>query len=451
MTRSTGGRVRRRTGNGWRMPAVPDDGLSLIEVLVSITLFAVVAAGTGTMLVTGIGVSRDARNRTAASLLASEGLESARNLATTTFTQLTTAAAPAVKTVNNVAFTVTQTATFIPKDAPSGSCSATGQGGSAGVDPVLLVTETVTWPRMDRTSPVTVSTTLTPPVGAYPDSTGGVDVKVIDRNGSPVANVPITVAGASPTSMTTNSSGCAYAPFLTPGTYTVTAQQSGYVDNQEQAVSSQLAGVLNGQSASLTFYYDRAATVDAVLSTTVPPATNLPVSLGNSGLAGTGSVSFPGGVTRLTPLYPYSSYGVWAGRCPEAYPAAVDPGNNPLYVGASMASVTPVIGQAVTTTVPLNTLTVLVVGSGKGKGKGVGPLNGATLTVTETAGVAKTSCGAPFNTYGLTQSQNVGGIDGTSVTGLPLGTFSLTVTYSGVSTTQLVTIRPGGTTVTVIV
>jgi len=425
-----------------------DEGLSLIEVIVAITLFALVSGATAAMLLTGIGVSRDARNRTAASQAATESLELARKTATTTFTQLTAPSVPVVKTINSVPFTVTQTATFIPKNAVATSCSATSQGGNSSVQPVLLVTETVTWPRMDRTAPVTVSTTLTPPIGAYPSGTGGVDVKVIDSKGKPVAGVPITLTGATPTSMSTNAAGCAYAAFLTPGNYTVSANAPGYVDNQEQAISSQTAGVVNGQPVSLTFYYDLSATIAAVLDTTVAPATGLPITLGNSGLAGTGSYSFAPGVTTLTPVYPYSSYGIWAGRCPEAYPAAVDLGSNPLYSPSTVKAVTPVIGASVAVTVPLYRLRVTVLTSGKGKG-GTVPTNGAVLTASETAGAAKTLCGAPYNAYGMTSSQTVAGADGISETGLPLGTFMITVTAGGRSATQTVTVRPAGASITV--
>lgn len=447
--------MRRRLARSTASLRTDDCGLSLIEVIVSVTLFALVAAATGAMVLTGIGVSRDARNRTAAALAASQGLESARQLATTTFTQLTIPSAPAQVVVNNLPFTVTQTATFIPKNAPSGSCSATGQGGSSGVQPVLLVTETVTWPRMDSTKPVTVSTTLTPPVGAYPDGTGGLDVKVIDRDGAPVAGVPITIAGPTTTSASTSAAGCVYAAFLTPATYTVSASLPGYVDNQEQATSTQPAGVLNGQTTALTVYYDRAATVDAVLATsvTVPPATGLPITIGNSGLAGTGSVSYPSGTVRLTPLYPYSSYGIWAGRCPEAYPAAVAASNTLLWSPSSVTAVTPVSNQVVTRTVPLYPLTVTVRrngNNGQGSGGGTTNVNGATLAVTETAGAAKTPCGAPFSTYGLSASQRVGTIDGVSMTGLPLGTFTLVVTYQNQTSGPLtVIIGPGGTSLTV--
>ncbi|MCW2994453.1 MAG: class sortase, partial [Conexibacter sp.] len=50
----------------------------------------------------------------------------------------------------------------------------------------------------------------------------------------------------------------------------------------------------------------------------------------------------------------------WAGHCPEAYPAAVDAGNNRLYSSASTTTATPVGGQPTTVAVPLYPLAVTV-------------------------------------------------------------------------------------------
>ena len=49
----------------------------------------------------------------------------------------------------------------------------------------------------------------------------------------------------------------------------------------------------------------------------------------------------------------------------------------------------------------------------------------------------------------MTSSQTVAGADGISETGLPLGTFMITVTAGGRSATQTVTVRPAGASITV--
>ncbi len=430
-----------------------DAGVSMIETVVALAIFALIAAAAASMLMSGIGLSRDARNRTAAALVAGEAMEQARAGSLASFTTLagsgTTTAT--YNRPNGIPFTVTQTALFVPKNAPSGACASTGQGGAAGVQPVLLVMETVTWPGMRTTRPVTTSTTITPPVGTYSDATGGIDVKALGVGNGRLSGIAVTVRSAAGVnlSLTTDSAGCAYAPFLAPGTYTVTTGMAGYVDSQEQPTSTVTVGVVSGQVAQAVFHVDRSVELDAVLTppryqgNSVPAATGLPVTVGNSGLAGTGSYSFGSGVTQLTPLYPYSSYGVWAGHCPEAYPAAVDGGNNRLYGSASTATATPGTGQPTTVAVPLYLLEVTVTDN-----SGRNAYNGATVQITEQPGSASTSCSSLL-TYGMPASARIGSTDGLSVAGVPLGSFTVTVSYGGNTRSKNVTVTPGGASVQV--
>ncbi len=431
-----------------------DAGVTLVESIVAIFLFAMVATASASLMAAGIGVSRDARNRTAAAVVASEAMEQARAASLAAFTTLASSGTTTAtyNRSNGLVLTVTQTAVFVPKNAPSGACTATNQGGAAGVQPVLLVTESVTWPGMRTTRPVTASTTVTPPVGAYSDATGGIDVKVVGQAGVRLAGITVTArsnTSGSVLSLTTDSNGCAYAAFLAPGTYTVATGTAGYVDTQERTPSTVTVGVVTGQVAQATFYVDRAVELDAVFATPsyggvpVDAATGLPVTVGNSGLAGTGSFSFGAGTTQLTPLYPYSSYGVWAGHCPEAYPAAVDGSNHALYAGATTTTATPLTGSPTAVTVPLYRLVVQTRTQ-----QGNNPLDGATVTVTEQAGAASTLC-TSLQTYGLPTSTSVGGTSGLSIAGVPLGTYTVTVSYGGSTSTKNVTVGTGGQTVTV--
>ena len=430
------------------LPLKKDAGVSLIETVVALAVFALVAAAAASMLMSGIGLSRDARNRTAAALVAGEAMEQARASSLASFTTLASSGTTTAtfSRPNGITFSVQQTAVFVPKDAPSGACASTGQGGSAGVQPVLLVTETVTWPGMRTTRPVTTSTTLTPPIGTYADTTGGIDVKALGAANGRLPGISVTVTSTSGVSlsMTTDSAGCAYAAFLAPGAYIVRTATPGYVDSQEQPSSTLTVGVVSGQVAQAVFHVDRAVELDAVLTpaayrgSTIPAVTGLPITVGNSGLAGTGSYSFSPGTTQLTPLYPYSSYGVWAGHCPEAYPAAVDAGNNRLYGSASTTTATPVTGQPTAVAVPLYPLEVTVTDS-----SGSTRYNGATVQITEQAGAASSSCSSLL-TYGMPSSTRVGSTDGLSVAGAPLGRFTVTVSYGGNTQTRSVTVTPSG-------
>lgn len=438
-----------------RLASEPDAGFTLIEVLVAIVVFALVALAGSAMILNAIGISRDTRNRTQAANIAARELEVVRNAATQS---CWTAPAPAgcalvltppgtttsTQTVGSQSFTVTRSLSWLAKSAPSGSCDSPTQGGNTAVQPVLLATESVTWAAQLGTKPVTATTELAPPVGLFSANTGGISVKVLDHATQPVANIPVTVVstgGGAPTSLSTNSDGCTFAAYLTPGTYNISLAQSGYVDNQEQATSTQTVTVTSGAVSTGTFYYDKAAQLGVTFSTGgLPAATGLPVTVSNSGISGAGTDTFGQGVTTLGPLYPYPSYGIWAGQCPEANPSAVDPSNNPLYAGSSQTQAATTAGGLTAVAVPLYPLSVRVIDTGGN------PVSGATVSLTETAGKAKSTCSS-FNTYGLSTS----GATGTSLTAVLLGSFTVNVTGGGKSGSASVFVTPSGAAATVVV
>lgn len=424
-----------------RSRVAEDAGLTLIEVMAAMVVFALVAAAATSLLLNSIGLSRNVRNRSVAASIAAQQLETLRN---TSITAFSTIAVPAVATttttVGNQTYTVTQRTSWLSKTLATGSCGATGQGGGSTVQPVLLAQESVTWPSMGSTKPVTNATELTPPVGLYASNTGSIDVAVLDHANQPVSDVPVTfTSGASTTTVLSSSDGCALAAYLTPGTYTVSMTRSGYVDGQELTTSTQSVGVVGGTTATPTFYFDKAATLNATFAAPggLTPATGLPITVYSTGLSGTGTFAFPSGVTSLTPLYPYPSYGIWAGRCPEADPSAVNASNNPLYSGGSRTTTPTTAGGATAVTVPLYPLNVTVK-------RGVVAINNAVLTLTELPGSSKYTCSGPYSTYGLVNTNS----SGLSATGVPLGTFTLKA-VSGTSTSTTVNVSLTGQTLTV--
>ena len=429
-----------------------DAGFTLIEVMAAIVVFALVALAGTSMILNSISISKDTRNRTQAASVAAQKLEVVRNASTQScwvepvaagcaLTLSDTGNTTTTQAVAGQTFTVVQALSWLAKAAPTGSCDAPTQGGNSAVQPVLLVQESVTWPAMGGRKPVTAATEIAPPVGQFTGNTGGISVKILDHAAAPVVDIPVTVTqGGSTTNLVSNADGCTFAAYLAPGTYAVTLAKSGYVDNQNLATSTQQVTVTSGAISTATFYFDRAAQINVGYATgSLPAATNLPATVYNSGLSGLGTVSFPPNITSLTPLYPYPAYGIWAGHCPEADPSAVDASNNPLYPGASETQVPTIAGGTTTASVPLYPLSVQVVGVG-----GV-PVSGAVVTLTETAGSAKTACTAPFNTYGLANS----GASGTSATAVPLGHFTVTATFGARTGTANVFVTPSGTTATV--
>jgi prepilin-type N-terminal cleavage/methylation domain-containing protein len=432
-----------------RLGDAPDAGLSLVEVMVAMIVFALVATAGTAMIVTGIGTSRLEKNKTMATGVAATALENLRAFADTAAAFDTTLPSQNIlppngnkvttQTVAGETFTVTQTTQWVPKSAPAGSCDATTQGGNSAVQPVLQATETVTWPAMKGSKAVTTSTTFTPPIADQTSGTGGIDLKVTDHANNPVAGIPITVTGPGTASLISDSRGCAFAAYLPVGTYTVSMTSPGYVDNQENTTSTQTFAVTSGTVTTGTYLYDLASTITTSFASSPTPATGLPVTVFNSGLPGQGTDA----ITSSTPLFPYTSYNIWAGECPEANPSAVTSSGTPLYATGTPTTVAMTAGQASSIVLPLYPLTVNVV---NGTGHVVsnvsitgqeGPTTGAKYPCTTSA------------TYGMVGTTAAG----TTVTGMPLGTFTVKAigTVSGVVTTKTatVTVTPTGATTTV--
>lgn len=438
------------TGLLRRLREQPERGFSLIEVIAAMVVFALVALAGSTMILNSIAISRDTRNRTQAASIAAQQLEIVRN-ASTQSCWVAPAAAGCALTLSNIgstiatqtvgvqSYTVTRSLSWLAKAAPAGACDAPTQGGNSAVQPVLLVNESVTWPAKIGSKPVTASTEIAPPVGLFSGNTGGISVRILDHANAPVTNIPVTVSsGGVSFNLVSNSDGCTFAAYLAPGTYNVSLTQSGYVDNQNQAMSTQPIGVTSGAVATATFYYDRAATINVSYAAgNLTPATGLPTTVYNSGISGLGTALFPAGVNELKPLYPYPGYGVWAGQCPEANPSAVDASNTPLYPGASQTTTATTAGGVTTAAVPLYPLSVTVLNQQGGT------VGGAAVSLMETAGGAKYACSA-FKTYGLPQS-----VAGLSQAAVPLGHFVLTATEGSNTGTAQVFVTPNGLSATV--
>jgi prepilin-type N-terminal cleavage/methylation domain-containing protein len=437
-----------------RVGDAADAGLSLVEVMVAMIVFALVASAGTAMIVTGIGTTRLEKNKTVATGVAATALENLRSYANQAVafdsTQPSQNILPpngntvTTQTVGGEVFTVTQTTQWVPKTAPAGSCDSTGQGGNSAVQPVLQATESVSWPAMKSAKPVTTTTTFTPPIADQTAGTGGIDLKVTDHANNPTAGIPITVTGPSTANIVSDSRGCAFAAYLAVGTYTVTLNSAGYVDNQENVSSKQTFQVTSGTVTAGTFIYDLASSLVTSFPTTPTPATGLPVTVYNSGLPVTGT---DGPITSATPLFPYSSYNVWAGVCPEANPNAVLSTGLPMYATQPLTTVSMTAGQASSVVVPLYPLTVTV-SSASNK-----PLSAVSFSAVETAyPQAKYPC-TSTNTYPLLNPSG----PGSTTTGMPLGYFTVKVSaidngvaVSNTASPTKVLVTPTGATASVV-
>lgn len=437
------------------------DGFTIVEVLVAVTVLVIAMLGAALLFENTIVASGNTRNRVVAANLATEQMENVRGMAAdpTQFVNIpqggtdypsTPIAANNAQLVNGIQFSVHQDVQFTGQNSTTSTCdnpstSSTGQ--------ILHVVETVTWPDMGGTQPVTEITNLAPPVGVYDPASGSIAVKVFDSTGAVSDNINVQITGPVTQSQQTTTEGCAYFTFIPAGTYTVSVIEGTGVGDQEVVAPAQTASVSVGQTVSLQFLYDTPATIVATLpSPTNTPgapahATGMAIGVANTGLQPSSQFTFAGAagdVTTSPGLFPYASgYTVFAGNCTDNNPLGKDTSRNAFYPTAAPVPIAVPPGGSAATMVPLYTLPVHVTAAGVA-------VSGATVTATEATFAAPyvavctalpgTATSGSLPAYGLTASNATGD----SVTSLPLGHFAIKAQSGTKKGTVNVWVKPDG-------
>jgi hypothetical protein len=244
---------------------------------------------------------------------------------------------------------------------------------------------------------------------------------VLDASAAGEFGTSVQITGPTTQTLPTNSDGCAFFAFLTPGTYVVTLNTPGFVDHQSAAVPTQTVGVTVGNVSSVQFDYDQAATLSltftAAAGGTIP--NNISVTLGNTQFVPTGAKRFSGtGLVRtLSSLFPSpAGYTVWAGTCADADPEGQNPNTGgPYWPGALRpAALDSSPGMTTAGIVPVKTAALTVYQTG------AIPLVGVTVTANH---AADQTCGS-----GATYTLGVTDATGHLTTALPYGTWKIQVT-----------------------
>ncbi|RZS89419.1 prepilin-type N-terminal cleavage/methylation domain-containing protein [Motilibacter rhizosphaerae] len=196
-----------------------DEGFTLIEIVVSMVVFALFATGILGALVTIVRTQRTNSARVVAAQLASSAIELARGTSAVKIPLGTSTPGLPVP----AGFSVQQDAALVPFNATGSACMATG-----GKLTYVRVTETVTWSGMGTTAPVRSDTLVALPITGLDPTKGTLGIPVQDATSAPVAGATVTITGGA--SVVTGADGCALFTGLTPGTYTGTVSKAGYVD-----------------------------------------------------------------------------------------------------------------------------------------------------------------------------------------------------------------------------
>lgn len=429
-----------------------DGGFTLIEATVALMVLSIVTAAVAGLLITSFKTTRDNKARVSASNLAARELEITREAfggSADAIERLTdptnhtwtnpdpldpsTPGQPLV--VNGIPFTVVLDMAPLPAGTNHSACDA---AGTSAEHPSYLATVTVTWPNMGLTQPVKSQTVLTPNkdfvLKANLKTSGYLAVKVTNAHSVGTVGVPIKVTGTGgPYPATTDATGCAVVEIPqsaigappASATFTVTANEAGYVD-QSGRPQPTISGVVTvGQITVVPLTYDQAVTVDTTFAP--PSGYNLPLTqpmltFGNQLIQPAGTLTVAsnpaGGSTSTAGLWPFTSgYSVWAGSCEDADPAASpNAGSRP-----TATIVTP--GQTGSTTVTLAGIAVTALAS-----DGVTPV--AAHVVAHKAG-STAGCQAADQTLdlGFTDPST-----GQLATSLPYGNWQISATDAGNNT-----------------
>jgi prepilin-type N-terminal cleavage/methylation domain-containing protein len=428
-----------------------EDGLTLIEILVAMTIFGIISVGIAAGVTASLVNLRDAQNRETALNLAASQIDLVRSV-TDVFTVNDTPAATNV-VVGGVTFHLTRSTNWEPFNGGDGDCGSNAAGSTLQYKRVKV---TVTWDGMRNTAAPAVADTLLAPNSRINDpQKGTILVHVFgpdgtDRSGIAVNAAPTpgvvgnTAAALTVTPNNTDIQGCSYILKVTPGTYDVTVTKAGFIgdDNKTLGSASKTIGVAQGTSASAAFQFDNAGLFSSALAVNAGATPNIlvPTNLDLSYLAASGTYirAYTGSAVSL---HPYGDgYTVIAGKyvnsatssqtCPAIDPEAwPDKTVGPVtYSGTRPAAIAAQPGQAASKVAQV-TMGVITVTLNKTNGAFINAVAQPSVTPSGNPGCPV----AMAYTFG---SQVTNAANKTFTLALPWGTWKLYQGTNGTATTN---------------
>lgn len=288
-----------------------DSGFTLVEVVVAMLVFAIIATGFLMTLTAGLVTTRDTRTRIVAANLASQQIDLIRSQDVFDVTSSTRDI-----TLNGDTFHVDVESTWATASGATASCDTTGSTDALAY---RQVTVEVTWDNMAAGSrPVYSDTSLAPSSKINDPSRGTVLVSVIDSAGVGVSGATVSLSPSNGVAaVTTDSDGCAYLLKVPPATsYTVGVSKSNYVNEQHLASPTATVTVSAGSTSQASFAYDKATTFRLTYANNVSGPVSLPTNLTTTAMSTYGNSQLPPttGNPETFSLYPIASgYSLVAG------------------------------------------------------------------------------------------------------------------------------------------
>jgi prepilin-type N-terminal cleavage/methylation domain-containing protein len=290
---------------------VGDHGMTLIEVMVAMFVFAILSTMVLSSLLQIVGQTRDNQAHHVAANLAAAEIDLAHD-APDIFELLDT---DRDVTLNDTVFHVARRTAWVSDTESDAACGA--GGGSLRFKRVHV---TVTWDNMrDGARPVRLDTIVNPAERINDPSKGTVLVSVIDSLGEGVdaARVSLTATsgGVSGLYADTDAQGCAYLLQVPRGTYEVSVSKSGYTGILEETPRQRDVSVQAGSSTTIVLQYDEAGRFDLTFGPGATPRLplNMPLSLVST--YGVKSVTLPSDARRqFVASHPRVTYRVFAGE-----------------------------------------------------------------------------------------------------------------------------------------
>jgi prepilin-type N-terminal cleavage/methylation domain-containing protein len=234
----------------FRSGAASDDGVSLIEVLVAMMIFAMLVVGIGYSLTMVLQMTRDNQARETATSLASAELDAVRAIGDP-FLVLDDVRS---QTVGSNTYKVTRKTSWV---TPGGSVDTCGTGG--GPLQYKSVSVDITWAGMlSEDNKVRTDTALVPTTRINDPTKGTILVSVLDSQGLGNPGITFTATSSSGAVATTptNANGCSFVLKVPPGEYTVKLTNGAHKDVAQQAAPFIKQTVDAGSSARFAFQFD---------------------------------------------------------------------------------------------------------------------------------------------------------------------------------------------------